>query len=40
MPIVDIEIVCASEADSTAVSPRELADVLGLVFQSPSGSER
>ena len=32
MPIVDLEIVCESQAEMHAVSSRELADALGAVF--------
>lgn len=37
MPIVDIELVCESEADFGAVSARALADALGQVFGSTPG---
>ena len=37
MPIVDIEVVCESEAEFAAASPRALADALGCVFGSGSG---
>ena len=38
MPIVDVEIVTASEADMTAVSTPALANALGQVFGSPPGT--
>ena len=37
MPIVDVELVCASEADLAAVSPRGIADALGAIFGSEPG---
>lgn len=37
MPIVDIEIVCVSVADSGATSARALADALGETFGSQPG---
>ena len=37
MPIVDIELVCESEADFTTVQVRALADALGQAFGSPPG---
>jgi phenylpyruvate tautomerase PptA (4-oxalocrotonate tautomerase family) len=37
MPIVDVELVCAGEADFEAVSARAVADALGAVFGSPPG---
>lgn len=35
MPIVDVELVCAREADLAGISPREIADALGAIFGSP-----
>jgi phenylpyruvate tautomerase PptA (4-oxalocrotonate tautomerase family) len=37
MPIIDVEIVCVSVADSGAVSAHALADALGETFGSPPG---
>lgn len=37
MPIVDVELVCASEAELTKVSARRIADALGAIFGSPPG---
>jgi phenylpyruvate tautomerase PptA (4-oxalocrotonate tautomerase family) len=37
MPIVDVELVCASEADLAGISARRIADVLGAIFGSPPG---
>jgi len=37
MPIVDIELVCKSEAQAAAVSARALADLLGQAFGSQPG---
>ena len=37
MPIVDIEMVCAGEADFTAASAAQLASALGEIFKSPAG---
>lgn len=37
MPIVDIELVCASESEFAAASPRALADALGRIFGSEPG---
>ena len=37
MPIVDVELVCESEGEFNAVSPRAIADAVGKVFGSPPG---
>lgn len=37
MPIVDIEMVCKSEADFNAVSARTLADAVGHALNSEAG---
>ena len=37
MPIVDVELVCESEVEFNAVSPRAIADAVGRVFRSPPG---
>ncbi len=37
MPIVDIELVCETEAEFTTVSARALADALGQALGSPPG---
>ena len=37
MPIVDIELVCETEAHFNTVSARALADALGQAFGSPPG---
>jgi phenylpyruvate tautomerase PptA (4-oxalocrotonate tautomerase family) len=37
MPIVDIELACASKKDATTVSSRVIADALGQVFASAPG---
>ena len=37
MPIVDVELVCESEAEFGTVSPRAIADAIGGVFRSPPG---
>lgn len=37
MPIVDIELVSATDAEFTRVSAREIADALGAVFGSAPG---
>ena len=37
MPIVDIELVCETEADFNKASARALADALGQAFGSPPG---
>lgn len=37
MPIVDVELVCESEAEFNTVSARAIADAAGRVFRSPPG---
>ena len=37
MPIVDVELVCESEAEFECMSPRAIADAVGSVFRSPPG---
>ena len=37
MPIIDIELVCEAESDSSVVTARALAEALGQVFGSPPG---
>jgi phenylpyruvate tautomerase PptA (4-oxalocrotonate tautomerase family) len=37
MPIVDVELVCASDRGAAAVSAAALASALGAVFGSPPG---
>lgn len=37
MPIVDVELVCASEREAPPVSAEALASALGAVFGSPPG---
>ena len=37
MPIIDIEVVCESEAEFAKASAGSLADSLGRVFDSPPG---
>ena len=37
MPIVDVELVCASEAEFNRVSAHTIADALGHVFATPPG---
>ena len=37
MPIVDIELVCESEAEFTGFSAAQLADALGAAFGTPPG---
>lgn len=37
MPIVDVELVCAREADLLAVPASRIASALGKVFGSPPG---
>ena len=37
MPIVDVELVCTSEAEVAAVSARRIADALGAIFGSSPG---
>ena len=37
MPIVDVELICASDAELAGISARRIADALGAVFGSPPG---
>ena len=37
MPIIDVELVCESEAELKNVSAQELADVLGGIFKTEPG---
>ena len=37
MPIVDVEVVCASDAEFAGISAHRIADALGAVFGSPRG---
>ena len=37
MPIIDVELVCATDAEFALVPVRRIADALGAIFGSPPG---